>query len=123
MARAISRCPNCREPVSPFAAGCAICGADLEAARKELAARKPIVKAPNVRLPRVGGGQIEWIQVVLAVALAVAFSLVGLLLSLYWANQRHQQGNRPMTGLMLASAAIAIAAIVEPFWFLNNLGI
>ena len=28
-----SRCPNCREPVSPFAAGCAICGADLDTKR------------------------------------------------------------------------------------------
>src|SRR4051794_7673222 len=28
-----SRCPNCREPVSPFAAGCAICGADLDTSR------------------------------------------------------------------------------------------
>jgi hypothetical protein len=28
-----SRCPNCREPVSPFAAGCARCGADLDTKR------------------------------------------------------------------------------------------
>jgi hypothetical protein len=28
-----SRCPNCKEPVSPFAAGCAICGADLDTHR------------------------------------------------------------------------------------------
>jgi hypothetical protein len=28
-----SRCPNCREPVSPYAAGCAICGADLDPKR------------------------------------------------------------------------------------------
>jgi hypothetical protein len=28
-----SRCPNCREPVGPFAAGCAICGADLDTKR------------------------------------------------------------------------------------------
>jgi hypothetical protein len=28
-----SRCPNCKEPVSPFAAGCAVCGADLDTRR------------------------------------------------------------------------------------------
>ena len=28
-----SRCPNCREPVSPFAAGCAVCGTDLDPKR------------------------------------------------------------------------------------------
>jgi hypothetical protein len=25
-----SRCPNCGEHVSPYAAGCAVCGADLD---------------------------------------------------------------------------------------------
>jgi predicted amidophosphoribosyltransferase len=25
-----NRCPQCREHVSPYAAGCAICGADLD---------------------------------------------------------------------------------------------
>ena len=25
-----SRCPNCREAVSPYAAGCAVCGTDLD---------------------------------------------------------------------------------------------
>ena len=28
-----SRCPNCREPVSPFAAGSAVCGAELDTKR------------------------------------------------------------------------------------------
>jgi uncharacterized protein (DUF983 family) len=28
-----SRCPNCGERVQPFAAGCAICGADLDTKR------------------------------------------------------------------------------------------
>ena len=25
-----TRCPNCREHVSPYAAGCALCGAELD---------------------------------------------------------------------------------------------
>lgn len=28
-----SRCPNCGERVSPYAAGCAVCGTDLDPAR------------------------------------------------------------------------------------------
>ena len=28
-----SRCPNCKAPVSPFAAGCAVCGTDLDTRR------------------------------------------------------------------------------------------
>jgi hypothetical protein len=30
-----NRCPKCREHVTPYAAGCAICGADLDPARNE----------------------------------------------------------------------------------------
>ncbi len=33
MARDRSRCPHCGERVSPYAAGCAVCGADLDLAR------------------------------------------------------------------------------------------
>lgn len=33
MSRDRSRCPNCGERVQPFAAGCAICGADLDTKR------------------------------------------------------------------------------------------
>ena len=33
MTRDRSRCPECGERVMPFAAGCAICGADLDTAR------------------------------------------------------------------------------------------
>jgi uncharacterized protein (DUF983 family) len=33
MSRDRSRCPNCGERVQPFAAGCAICGADLDLKR------------------------------------------------------------------------------------------
>ena len=33
MARDRTRCPNCGERVLPFAAGCAICGADLDVKR------------------------------------------------------------------------------------------
>ena len=33
MPRDRSRCPNCGERVSPYAAGCAVCGADLDTER------------------------------------------------------------------------------------------
>jgi hypothetical protein len=122
MPRGISRCPNCREPVSPFAAGCAICGADLEAARKRRAGRRR-VQAPSVQLPGIGGREIEWLQVAIALLLSVAVSPIGLALSIYWAVQRHRHGDTVMTVLMVLTALIAVFALLEPFWFLNNLGI
>jgi len=33
MSRDRSKCPNCGVRVSPFAAGCAVCGADLDPSR------------------------------------------------------------------------------------------
>ena len=33
MSRDRTRCPNCGERVQPFAAGCAVCGADLDTKR------------------------------------------------------------------------------------------
>ena len=33
MPRDRSKCPNCGERVSPYAAGCAVCGADLDPSR------------------------------------------------------------------------------------------
>ena len=52
-------CPRCGEPVSAFAAGCALCGADLDPRR----ARRPKSAAQRLRsswrarprlLPRIG---------------------------------------------------------------------
>ena len=86
--RAISKCPNCGEPVSPFAAGCAVCGTDLEAARAELAAkraRRPTLPGP-IRLGddavRIGVGVI-----------ATVFSpVMGALLTGYFAYDADRNG-------------------------------
>ena len=85
MARA-TKCPQCGEPVSPFAAGCAICGADLEAHRAQLAARRSprdAVPLPTVRLPRVDDDVLLLALAALLVALA---PLLGVLLALFGAH-------------------------------------
>jgi hypothetical protein len=50
-----TKCPGCGVPVSVFAAGCAICGADLEA--HPLEERRIDVRARRLarRLPRPNG--------------------------------------------------------------------
>ncbi len=117
MPRGVSKCPNCHEPVSPFAAGCAICGTDLEAARARAASRRRI-EAPS--MPRVGG-TVDWVHVAIATVLALAVPPVGLALALYWALQRNRFGERTMTLLMLAAAALALAALLAPVWFWSHL--
>jgi hypothetical protein len=42
-----TKCPGCGEPVSVFAAGCAICGTDLVEHRREIEARR--VELPQVQ--------------------------------------------------------------------------
>jgi hypothetical protein len=105
--------------VSPFAAGCAICGTDLEAARAKLAARK------RVELPSTpqftARADIDWGQVLIALALALALAPVGFLLAVYWALQRWHYGERAMTALMAAAAALSVASMLAPFWFWNHL--
>lgn len=121
MPRAITRCPNCGQTVTPFAAGCAVCGTDLEAARAKRSAR------PRLELPRprwYGGPSstgIDWLHIGIAVIAALAIAPVGLLLALFWASRYSRDGARTMTLAMLAVAALALAAILAPVWFWSHL--
>lgn len=52
-------CPRCGEPVTPFAAGCALCGADLDPrrAQRPTTAGQRVTSAWRARprlLPRIG---------------------------------------------------------------------
>src|SRR5437870_4534381 len=59
MPRAITRCLQCGEPVTPYAAGCAICGADIAAARDRVARRhaRATRLTGGVELPRLRPGE------------------------------------------------------------------
>ena len=122
MPRAISRCPSCGEHVSPFAAGCAICGEDLEAARAKLASRRVVVPRPRLGAglssPALG---LDWVHILVAVVLALAISPIGFLLAVYWAVQRYRAGDTAMVAAMTGVAALAVAAMVAPVWFWSYL--
>jgi hypothetical protein len=123
MPRAVTHCPQCGQRVTPFAAGCAVCGADLEAARAARSA-KPRIELPPIRRFGIGGGsagRFDWVHVAVAVVVALAIPPVGLLLALYWASRRHQDGEPAMTAVMLVVAALATAAIFAPQWFFSHL--
>jgi hypothetical protein len=96
--RAISKCPNCREPVSPFAAGCAICGANLEAARAELAAKR--ARRPSLPGPiRLGD---DAVRIGVGVIAAVFSPLMGALLTGYFAYDADRNGRIATRNLMIA---------------------
>jgi hypothetical protein len=106
MARAISKCPNCGEPVSPFAAGCAICGTDLQAARAELAAKR-------ARRPRLPGIRIheDGVRIAVGVLAALFSPVMGALLTGYFAYDAGQNGRVRMRNLMLVLLCFSLVGV------------
>jgi hypothetical protein len=120
MPRAITHCPNCGQTVTPFAAGCAVCGTDLEAARAARSAKRRI-ELPRAPWYGASTGRVNWVHIALAVLAALAIAPVGLFLALFWASRYYQEGNSVMTGAMLSVAALATAALLAPVWFWSHL--
>ena len=106
MPRAISKCPKCGESVSPFAAGCAICGTDLEAARAQLAhkrARRPQV--PGIRLSDDG------IRIGVGVLATVFAPVMGALLTGYFAYDADKNGHIRLRNLMIVLLGFSLVGV------------
>ena len=60
-----SRCPSCGERVSPFAAGCAVCGADLDPSRWDTGPSlgNRIGSTLSALTFRDSGGGIRWLVI------------------------------------------------------------
>ena len=105
------RCPECGEPVSAFAAGCAICGADLERHRREQAeraARRPSLPARSPRLPALDD---DLVMVALTALLVGLAPLLGLLLAALGARDPRRANVRTW---LVVLGAIAVAMLVVP---------
>jgi hypothetical protein len=112
------KCPECGARVSAFAAGCAACGADLEAYhRRERLAAEQRAAAPSRRrlprpsLPRPGLTLLEgtWLA---ATVFAVAFvSALGLFLAFLGGMHGYFEGRRTM--LVLYAVLGVVAAALE----------
>ena len=109
MPRAISKCPKCRQPVSQFAAGCAVCGTDLQAARAEPAERR--AKRPHLpgSLPRLGEDALRIGVTVLA---ALFSPLMGALLAGYFAYDADRDGRLPTRNLMIVLLGLSVVGLV-----------
>ncbi len=108
------RCPNCREPVSPFAAGCALCGADLDAHRaQERPSRLDLARrrAPALKLP-TGLDLADGLFLAAALVLALGAAIYGLALALLVAADRHRSSEETMRNAMLVIAAFAATQLV-----------
>ena len=113
-----SACPNCGEPVSPFAAGCALCGADLESHRAKLRARPPLPARLAARRPRapdlqLDGPDLAMLSVTLLLALFAP--LFGLLLAGFCAWAKHREGQLALRNVLIGLGALALVGMLFPF--------
>jgi hypothetical protein len=92
--------------VSPFAAGCAICGTNLEAARADLAAKR----ARRPQLPTVSLGD-DALRIGVAV-LAVLFApLMGALLTGWFAYDADRNGRIATRNAMIVLLGLSLVGV------------
>ena len=99
--------------MTPFAAGCAICGYDLEAHRAEQQARRErLPKAPAVSLPRAPRIEDEHLMLGLTLILVLFTPLFGLILAVIgYRNPRF--ANAQTWFLVLGVAAVVMLFVPQ----------
>jgi hypothetical protein len=110
-----TRCPGCGEPVSVFAAGCAICGADLVQHRRELEQRR--VELPHVpsrarRSPFQFDAHLALVALVLLATLLSPF--LALIMAAIGAQDRHRNGQLGQRNLFIGLAVLNLALTFFP---------
>ena len=104
--------------MTQFAAGCAVCGFDLEAARAQAAARGPSV-SDRLATARPGWfhsptARSDAFLVAITVALIVFFPLIGLALAAWTAYDRNRSGDIRMRNIAIGLFALAIVFLALP---------
>jgi hypothetical protein len=110
MARS-NQCPRCGATVSQFAAGCSICGADLEAMRRQKRRRVSTV----VQLPYDAREFFEGTVVTLVMVIVALFApLYGMALAALVFFDRRRHGHRTMRNLAAACFLLAALSFFVP---------
>ena len=111
MSKSVHRCPQCGEPVSPFAAGCAICGENLIAARQAHAERRKRIPAAvrAVRLPRFDD---DGLALAIGLLVAICSPLMGVVFGALLAWHADSEGlirRRSFMFGVIATGALQLA--------------
>lgn len=107
--------------MSAFAAGCAICGADLEAHRRRLAQRPSVAEAtrrvPDVRLPHLSSRiDPDLALVTVTVLMLLLVPIMGALLAGLGAWDRNRNGRITMRNVFLVLLALGLATFLIAPW-------
>jgi hypothetical protein len=108
----LNQCPNCGATVSQFAAGCAICGEDLVAARRRREQRREAL--PSIELPGWMSG-ITGTDALLGILLlicSIGFPVVGGMIAGLFAYFAHRRGDVAQRNLALAAVVVAVILIL-----------
>jgi hypothetical protein len=110
--RAITKCPNCGSSASQFAAGCAICGENLTAARQDLERRR--AARPNLATPGWFPEMTAADAILGAILIIAAFGspIVGGPIAGLFAYFAHQRGDKVQRNLALVAVGVAVIVIV-----------
>jgi hypothetical protein len=106
----MTKCPNCGQPVTAYAAGCAVCGTDIAAARGALAERR--LRTPSVPRLRLDD---DALRLVLGLIVALAAPLFGVLLASWFTWQLHHEGRTGTRNLMLLIVLIAAIPLITGY--------
>jgi hypothetical protein len=109
MPRAITTCPNCGASVTNYAVGCAVCGADIETARRAGASRRNV---PAASLPTVDDDVFKFL---VALLLALAAPVFGLAICAWFGYEAHRDGRTGMRLAMIVLAAVAALPLVTGY--------
>ena len=113
MPRDVNRCPSCGERVSAFAAGCALCGADLDPRRHNRSRRRPAL--PHGRWRAGPSGPGADVIAVAVLALVTLFApLIGLIVCGLRAYGEERGGRVAQRNIALALGAICLVFLVDP---------
>jgi hypothetical protein len=101
--------------VTPFAAGCAVCGTDLEKWRRESTTRlrRPQLPAVSLGAPSYLTGKDSALIAILSLS-ALMMPILCVVLAGFGARERHLEGRETARNIVLAVGALALAMMLVP---------
>jgi hypothetical protein len=96
--------------------GCAVCGADIAGARAALADRrhKTARVTRGIGVPRLSIGD-DGLRIILALILALAAPLFGLVAACWFAYQTHSEGREMARNILLLIAVLAAVPLATGY--------